>query len=125
MPDRAPLVSPPNYARKNQLHMELINVGLVHTDTTLGMLSTAVVSASSALIFLKPLNMQDKMSAHYRASLACAVDEDLVKGMVDLLVSSGLKKAGYEYFVIDGEPLTFELWLADNHVGCPLHIDPL
>ena len=45
--------------------------------------------------------------------------------MVDLLVSSGLKKAGYEYFVIDGEPLMFELWLADNHVGCPLHIDPL
>ena len=31
-----------------------------------------------------------------------AVDEDLVKGMVDLLVSSGLKKAGYSYFVIDG-----------------------
>ena len=32
-----------------------------------------------------------------------AVDEDLVKGMVDLLVSSGLKKAGYSYFVIDGD----------------------
>ncbi len=31
-----------------------------------------------------------------------AVNEDLVKGMVDLLVSSGLKKAGYNYFVIDG-----------------------
>lgn len=31
------------------------------------------------------------------------VNEDLVKGMVDLLVSSGLKKAGYNYFVIDGE----------------------
>lgn len=31
-----------------------------------------------------------------------AVNEDLVKGMVDLLVSSGLKKACYEYFVIDG-----------------------
>ena len=33
-----------------------------------------------------------------------AVNEDLVKGMVDLLVSSGLKKAGYSYFVIDGKP---------------------
>ena len=32
-----------------------------------------------------------------------AVNEDLVKGMVDLLVSSGLKKAGYSYFVIDGK----------------------
>ena len=31
-----------------------------------------------------------------------AVNEDLVEGMVDLLVSSGLKKAGYNYFVIDG-----------------------
>jgi hypothetical protein len=35
--------------------------------------------------------------------LAYAVNEDLVKGMVDLLVSSGLKKAGYHYFVIDGQ----------------------
>ena len=36
--------------------------------------------------------------------------------MVDLLVSSGLKKAGYEYFVIDGEPLTLELWPANSNV---------
>jgi hypothetical protein len=34
---------------------------------------------------------------------AHAVNENLVKGMVDLLVSSGLKKAGYHYFVIDGD----------------------
>ena len=32
--------------------MELISVGIVHTDTTLGMLSTAVVSTSSALVNL-------------------------------------------------------------------------
>ena len=43
--------------------------------------------------------------------------------MVDLLVSSGLKKVGYEYFVIDGEPLTLEICPAVVHVECPLHTD--
>ena len=57
--------------------------------------------------------------------MAYAVDENLVKGMVDLLVSSGLKKVGYEYFVIDGERLILELWLAMVHAECPLRVDTL
>lgn len=32
----------------------------------------------------------------------CAVHEDTVKELVDLLVSSGLKEAGYTYFNLDG-----------------------
>ena len=31
-----------------------------------------------------------------------AVDEDLIKESVDLVISTGLAKAGYKYFVIDG-----------------------
>lgn len=33
---------------------------------------------------------------------SCAVDEDLIRATADLMVSSGLKKAGYHYLVIDG-----------------------
>jgi alpha-galactosidase len=32
---------------------------------------------------------------------ACDVNEDLIKGMADAMVSSGMKEAGYEYVVID------------------------
>ncbi len=32
---------------------------------------------------------------------ACNVDENLIKNMTDVMVSSGMKDAGYEYIVID------------------------
>ena len=32
---------------------------------------------------------------------ACNVSEDLIKGMADAMVKSGMKDAGYEYIVID------------------------
>lgn len=34
-------------------------------------------------------------------TFACDVDEDLIKGAADAMVSSGMKDAGYEYVVID------------------------
>jgi len=33
---------------------------------------------------------------------SCAVSEDIIKSTADIVVDSGLKKAGYEYLVIDG-----------------------
>ena len=32
-----------------------------------------------------------------------AVSEDIIKATADIMVDSGLKKAGYEYLVIDGD----------------------
>ena len=44
----------------------------------------------------------------------CTVDEDLIKETADLMVSTGLKKAGYQYLVIDGAP-------AYQDTPCPTH----
>ena len=49
------LVLPARIAWNFQLHMDLICICHVHTDTILGMRFTAVVSAFSALISLEPL----------------------------------------------------------------------
>ena len=71
----------------------------VFTGTIHGMPSTETVSSSAeSLTLWLALRMRHAVSD----IVVSAVNEDLVKGMVDLLVSSGLKKAGYSYFVIDG-----------------------
>ncbi len=38
---------------------------------------------------------------------SCAVSEDIIKSTADIMVDSGLKKAGYEYLVIDGMHTNF------------------
>ncbi len=40
-------------------------------------------------------------------TISCAVSEDIIKSTADIMVDSGLKKAGYEYLVIDGMHTNF------------------
>lgn len=48
-----------------------------------------------------------------------AVDEDLIRHTADLLVTSGLEKAGYHYLVIDGVlPCTVLLLVGVNMRSC-------
>ncbi len=40
-------------------------------------------------------------------TISCAVSEDIIKSTADIMVDSGLQKAGYEYLVIDGMHTNF------------------
>src|SRR5499427_3366350 len=48
----------------------------------------------------------------------CNVSEDMIKGMADAMVSSGMKDAGYEYVVID------DCWQVSRDAGANIVADP-
>ena len=64
--------------------------------TTLGTASTAPVSDSEIYHTLIAFCLGLKCNC------AAAVSEEIIKATADIMVDSGLKKAGYEYLVIDG-----------------------
>lgn len=64
----------------------------------------------SSIILLLP----DQHAPKSRSCL-CAVSEDIIKATADIMVDSGLKKAGYEYLVIDGMSL-HNLLAASNYL---------
>ena len=51
-------------------------------------------------------------------SLWSAVSEELVKRAADLLISTGLQKAGYQYLVVDGMSLLNFRWRGFPTLGC-------
>lgn len=56
-----------------------------------------------------PLRLQtlQKLRIRRRTVSTCpAVNEELIKQTADLVVSTGLREAGYKYLVIDGEGLS-------------------
>ena len=74
--------------------------------TTLGTAFTAPVSD----IKVYPSLMASCHSL--TCTCAAAVSEEIIKATADIMVESGLRKAGYEYLVIDGNRLSC--------VGCML-----
>ena len=64
--------------------------------TTLGTASTAPVSDT------KIYQSLIASCRSHTCTRAAAVSEEIIKATADIMVDSGLKKAGYEYLVIDG-----------------------
>src|SRR2546423_4661125 len=48
----------------------------------------------------------------------CNVSEELIKGMADAMVTSGMKEVGYQYVVID------DCWQVDRDAGGNIIADP-
>src|SRR6201984_3917936 len=73
--------------------------------------SLVAAGCRAVLVFAELTSAQEKPSAGLALTpamgwnswnkFACNVSEDLIKGMADAMVQSGMKDAGYQYVVID------------------------
>ena len=70
-------------------------------DTTLGTASTGRVSIDA------PVCRCVQRTRAVIKAVRTAVSEDIIKATADIMIDSGLKKAGYEYLVIDGDFLCY------------------
>lgn len=64
-------------------------------------LSIASLTSSSAYALDDGLARTPPMGWNSWNKFQCGVSEDLIRGMADAMVSSGMKDAGYEYVIID------------------------
>src|SRR5271155_3751920 len=65
------------------------------------LLCAATLSAQPAKAWDNGLALTPPMGWNSWNRFGCNVSEDLIKGMADAMVSSGMKDAGYRYVVID------------------------
>src|SRR5258708_14147966 len=92
------------------LSVTLIATGLLAQDDSPAAPAHPAVSANLALTPPMGWNSWNKF--------ACNVSEDLIKGMADTVVKSGMKDAGYGYVNID------DCWQVSRDAGGNIVVDP-
>jgi alpha-galactosidase len=73
----------------------------IHTLTTLAVLGLPLTIVAPLFALDNGLAKTPPMGWNSWNKFACDVNEQLIRGMADALVSTGLKDAGYQYLVID------------------------
>jgi alpha-galactosidase len=84
--------------------------------STLSLMSTAALAQESAVS--KGLALTPPMGWNTWNKFGCNVSDELVRGMADAMVKSGMKDAGYQYIVID------DCWQVSRDTSANIVADP-